>query len=160
RELHGHFIEERERAVEPVRRGRATQRSERVLQLVREVGDLAVADDSSGALERVGEPEHARDELGGDALLGIGQALGEPGEDLAGLDPEVLVAILRHQLAFFCTISSRLVESPASCDAVWRVWVALASVSRVAPAAPVIAWLTCSTAVACCLVDSSISRAA
>ena len=48
----------------------------------------------------------------------------------------------------------------ASCDAVCSVWPELASVSRVACATLAMATLTCSTAVACCLVQSSISRAA
>src|SRR5665213_3667927 len=54
--------------------------------------------------------------------------------------------------------NSRDVE--ASSDAVWMVCPADASVSRVAWATLEIAMLTCSTAVACCLVESSISRAA
>src|SRR5439155_1150043 len=51
-------------------------------------------------------------------------------------------------------------ERFASCDEVCRTWLELASFSLVACAALVIATLTCSTAEDCCLVDSSISRAA
>ena len=55
---------------------------------------------------------------------------------------------------------SRSFDSAAICDAVCSVWPALASVSIDACATLAIATLTCSTAVVCCLVDSSISRAA
>ena len=57
-------------------------------------------------------------------------------------------------------IRSRSFDSAASCDTVCSVWPALVSVSFDAWATLAIATLTCSTAVACCLVDSSISRAA
>ena len=55
---------------------------------------------------------------------------------------------------------SRSFDKLASCDTVCSVWPALVSVSIVAWVTLAIATLTCSTAVVCCLVESSISRAA
>ncbi len=51
-------------------------------------------------------------------------------------------------------------DSPASCEAVCSVCAELVSDSCVACATSVTATRTCSAAVACCLVESSISRAA
>jgi hypothetical protein len=57
-------------------------------------------------------------------------------------------------------IRVRFSESAASWDAVCSVCAALVSVSFEAWATLTMAMFTCSTADACCLVDSSISRAA
>ncbi len=57
-------------------------------------------------------------------------------------------------------IRKRSLESAANCDAVSSVWPELASVSFEAWDTLAMATFTCSTAVVCCLVDSSISRAA
>src|SRR5260221_10422043 len=117
-------------------------------------------DDSRGALEGMREPKHVCDELGISTLLEIEQTLAQLIDDLARFDPEVLVRIGSHHPVLACTIMKRSFDSAASCDDVCSVCAALASVSWVAWATLVIAILTCSTAVACCLVDNSISRAA
>ena len=54
----------------------------------------------------------------------------------------------------------QILRNAAICDTVCSVWPALVSVSFDACATFAIATFTCSTAVVCCLVDSSISRAA
>src|SRR5690606_4783368 len=84
-------------------------------------------------------------------------------EELACLDPEVAVGVARcvHECdAAGCTRSASSLESVASSDAVCRVWLELVSDCLGVCATLAIATFTCSTAVACCFVLSSISRAA
>src|SRR5262249_38792062 len=138
--------------------------AEDVFDLMGAVGDLQLLHDPRGSLERVGEAEQPRDQVWLRAvLLEIEHTLSQLLQQLAGLDPEIAQRVAGHRVhAASCgfTRRSRSLDSPANCDAVCNVWLELASVSRDACAMLAIAMLTCSTAVICCLVESSISRAA
>src|SRR5262249_27982608 len=127
---------------------------EQVLDGVGQLGDARLAHDARRALERVGQAQQVARDLGAAAaLLPVQPAAAQLVDELAGLDAEEPVWILRaHALAGgrMSRVSSR--DSPVSWVAVASVCPALASVSRVALATLAMATLTCSTAVDCCLV--------
>jgi len=77
-------------------------------------------------------------------------------------DSEVLVLVFRHSSGTRVCLNKpdQIARQSASCPAVCSVWPELTSVSFAAFATLETATLTCSTAVACCLVLSSISLAA
>src|SRR5690606_9148879 len=110
---------------------------------------------------RVGVPQQAAHGFRvGTALLDLQDALTERLEELLRFDAKVAVGILDHRgLHERCerTRRSSSSDNVASCAAVWRTCCELVSVSRVVWATLPMAMLTCSTAVACCLVESSIS---
>src|SRR5690606_23748976 len=83
-------------------------------------------------------------------------------QELPTLDPEVLVGVRVHAVAGprLLIMRARLLASVVSSFAVCRVCPLLISLSFDAWATFEIATLTCSTAVACCFVESSISLAA
>src|SRR5215813_14056219 len=95
-------------------------------------------------------------------LLQVEHALAQRVAQLARLDAEIFVRVLGHPHALACGRMRRMRsrDSPLSSVAVCRVWLALVSASFVARATLAMAMLTCSTALDCCLVDSSISLAA
>src|SRR5690606_35287885 len=93
-------------------------------------------------------------------LFELERALAQLREQLARFDAKIFVRISRHFQAAGLTNLSKLFESDASSAAVPSVCPELTSVSLLACATLAIATFTCSTAVDCCLVDSSISRAA
>src|SRR5471032_914441 len=74
--------------------------------------------------------------------------------------PSSLACLTPCYTACGCTRRRRSIDRPASCDAVCRICAELVSVSWVACATSATAMRTWSAAVACCLVDSSISRTA
>ena len=97
-----HLVHEPQELVDPVaRHGRGTLvavRGERVLRRVRPVADGLLLDHARRALQRVGEPQQARDHRpvrGGP--LELEEPAREPVEQLARLDAEVLVAVLGHR---------------------------------------------------------------
>src|SRR5262249_24734392 len=138
-------------------------RREGVLQGVGQVGDWTEPDDPRRALERVGDAEERADGLStGPAPLELDGAAGERLREPARLDPEVLERSPGHRRRADSERTSRLRsrESVASWLDVWSVCVVATSDSRAAWAMPATATLTCSTALACCRVESSISCAA
>ena len=112
----------------------------------------------------MGQAQQPRHRVGGrHALLEVERSLTELVQELPRLDAEVLVAVSGpsiYHAHLRLHEAKQIFESNASCDAVCCVWPELASVSFDAWATFPIATFTCSTAVICCLVDSSISRAA
>ena len=75
----------------------------------------ALLDDARRALERVREAQQARHQLrAGVALLELEHALAELVEQLARLDPEVLVGILRHRLQAARCAPARAAADPAT----------------------------------------------
>ena len=136
-------------------------RHQHLLERVRRVGDLGLPHHPGRALERVREPQQPGHQIGPGLLVQLQHARRELVDQLARLDPEVPQRVAGHQRAARCrpARAGHPTGRPAA-TAVCRVCPALASVSRVARAMSTTATLTCSTAVVCCLVDSSISRAA
>ena len=104
RDERGHFVEQRE---DPIDAGAAhgggallPVRSEHVLEGVGSLRDGRLPDDASGAFQRVRQPKHVDDELRARAsLLQLEGSLAEAVQELARLDPEILVLVSRHRLA-------------------------------------------------------------
>ena len=123
---------------------------------VRQVGDLRLLDHARRALQRVRQPQQLRHVARPPARRCSSSSVPLPEllQELARLDAEVLVGIAapwRQRLGAHQAQQARATASPAA-TTVCSVCAELASVSRVACATFAIATLTCSTAVACCLV--------
>ena len=156
--------QERRRCAPAPRPRALAQRRQRVLEACARSAISRLLDHPRRALERVREAQQPATRSGAaGALLELEHALAELLEQLARLDAEVAVGILGHRLtpcACGWTRRSRSLRERRQLGGGLQRLTELASVSRVACATLAIATLTCSTAVVCCLVDSSISRAA
>src|SRR5690606_6505920 len=119
--------------------------------------------DARGAFQRVRGAEQTPNAVGVElTALQTDQPLFEHREEVARLDAEVAEPVLLHAARALgvCTSLASRSERLSISPAVWTVCPAPISASRVAAATFATATVTCSTAVVCCWVESSISRAA